>query len=168
MNKFNTLFNQIVSEQEYDSSQFDPRLNKADVSNRPDHGQYKEPEDDLQNFKNRERNAGLGPADRDSKDRFNPFYYAFKNDIFEKKGKVFWVYAGPKLSDELTMSVKRKFKDITSLVKPGRPGALNGQEFQGKFNKFKIIRIEPEEQRQRHEETPSDVMGAFYKAIPIK
>lgn len=164
MNKFNTLYSQIVSEQEYDPSQFDPRANKADVSNRPDHSQYKEPKEDL-GFKDRERNAGLGAADKDDKDRYNPFYYAFKNDIFEKKGKVFWIFAGPKVTDELTVSVERKFKDITSLVKPG---ALNGQEFQGKFNKFKIVRIEPEEQRQRHEKTPSDVMGAFYKAVPVK
>lgn len=165
MNKFNTLYNQIVSEQEFDPSQFDPRANKADVSNRPDHSQYKEPKDDLQNFKNRERNAGLGAADKDSKDRFNPLYYSFKNDIIEKRGRVFWVFAGPKIEEGRKISAERKFKDISSLV---NSDSLNGQEFQGKFNKFKIVRLEPQEHTIRNTYMPSNVMGAFYKAVPVK
>ena len=87
MNKFDTLFNQILSEQEYDPSQFDPHLNKADVSNRPDHSQFKEPKDDLNNLRNRERNAGLEPV---IKPPFKSSSYKYKiGDTYKKNGTEF-------------------------------------------------------------------------------
>jgi hypothetical protein len=86
MNKFDTLFNHILSEQEYDPSQFNPRLNKADVSNRPT-PDYSEPKDDLNNLRNRERNAGLEPQ---TKFRFNSSSYKYKiGDTYEKNGTKF-------------------------------------------------------------------------------
>ena len=44
--------------EEYDSSQFDPRLNPVDPSNKPV-ADYKEPKDYLSKLKNQERNAGV-------------------------------------------------------------------------------------------------------------
>jgi hypothetical protein len=164
MTKFDKLvtatLRKINESDEVDSSQFDPRLNKADVSNRPDHSAYKEPEDNLPVLRNQERNAGLD--ERGSK--YSSLDYTFKNDIMERKGKILWVFSGPALGSSDSIFAKRKFKDITSLLSD--PKVLEGQTFSGKFNDFKIVGIEPKEQQQRHEKIPNNF--ALYKAVPVK
>lgn len=182
MSKFNQLVEQTYSkineagESPISSSQFDPRGNKADISNRPV-ADYSEPMDNTLATKREEQNAGLGLADKDDNDRFNPLHYAFKNDIIERKGKAFWVFAGPDVDssknyyrDESGKQHRKentsvKYKNITDLIDPSKP--LEGQEFQGKFNRFKIVRIESSEHRKRNEQRPSSIMGAFYKAIAV-
>lgn len=164
MTKFDKLvsatLHKINESDEVDLNQFNPRLNKADVSNRPDHSTYKEPEDTLPVLRNQERNAGLN--ERGSKP--SSIDTAFKNDIIQRKGKVLWVFSGPTVGKSGNAFAERKFKDITSLL--SNPNSLEGQTFEGKFNSFEIVRIEPKEQQQRHEQRPDSL--AFYKAVPIK
>lgn len=75
-----------------------------------------------------------------------------------------WVFSGPTVGKSGSAFVERKFKDITSLL--SNPNSLEGQTFEGKFNSFEIVRIEPKEQQQRHEQRPDSL--AFYKAVPVK
>ena len=144
---------------EYDTTQIDPRLNVADPSNRRVDN-YQEPSEPSRPKWREEERADF---QKDDKDRYNPLYYAFKNDIIQRKGKVFWVFSAPEPGKYGT-GLERKYKDITSLVNSDN---LEGQEFQGKFNKFKIVPLNTQEHRARNENRPAGILGASYKAVRI-
>ncbi len=141
----------------YDASQFDPRLNTADPSNRPV-ADYSEPTEPKRPKWREEERADY---QKDNKDSMNPLYYGFKNDIIQRKGKVYWVFSAPEPGKYGT-GLERKYKDITNLVNGDN---LEGQEFQGKFNRFKIVPITPREHQVRNQHRPTGIMGASYKAI---
>ena len=82
MSKFNTLYNQILSEQDYDRSQFDPRGVPSDPSNRRV-ADYSEPKDYLNDLRNRERNAGV----EETKPSYKSSSYKYKiGDTYKKYG----------------------------------------------------------------------------------
>jgi hypothetical protein len=91
MSKFNTLYNQILSEQDYDRSQFDPRQNTADSSNRRV-ADYSEPKDNLNDLRNRERNAGV----EETPASFKSSSYKYKiGDVYEKHGQKYIIARSP-------------------------------------------------------------------------
>jgi hypothetical protein len=143
----------------------DPRQNAADYSNRPV-SDYSEPKD----FP-KKRDSVDGPVQKPNLDSLS---YAFKNDVIVKPKlgsvTVYWVYSAPKVGE---YGGERKHKNITELVNvdsssPNPYEALVGQEFDGKFGRFKIVSITPEEHRERNKMIPSGVMTASVKAVPIK
>lgn len=155
-----TQFDKLVSATLRKINEETPTITLPNVQGYIERPEPKEPEDTLPVLRNQERNAGLN--ERDSK--YSSIDYAFKNDVIQRKGKVLWVFSGPALGSSDSIFAKRKFKDITSLLSD--PKVLEGQTFSGKFNDFKIVRIEPKEQQQRHEKIPNNF--ALYKAVPVK
>ena len=145
----------------------DPRLNVADRRANAPVADYREPNELL-----KKRDSVDGPI---TKPNLSSLDYAFKNDIIVKSKlgsiAVYWVYAGPKVGE---YRGERKHKNITDLVNvdsssPNPYKDLVGQEFDGKFGRFKIVSISPEEHRQRNAmRRPSGVMTASVKAVPIK
>lgn len=143
----------------------DPRQNAADYSNRRV-ADYREPTD-----LPKKRDSVDGPV---QKPNLNSLNYAFKNDIVVKPKlgsiTVYWVYSAPKVGE---YGGERKYKNITDLVNvdsssPNPYKDLVGQEFDGKFGRFKIETITPEEHRERNKMIPSGVMTPSVKAVPIK